>query len=1475
MQYYMTLKAKLVYIFSINDSLHRGLVKIGDATLDEGSSVFLAPNCSELKAAARKRIDQYTKTASIPYTLHHAELTMYIHNGQAVSFNDKEVHKVLLRSGIKRHDFSIRNQGKEWFECSPETALKAIQAVKEGRSYIGASEITPITDVIEFRQEQLNAIEKTVTKFSSGGRNMLWNAKMRFGKTLSALEVVKELGYKRTIIITHRPVVDVGWFEDFGKIFTLIDGYYYGSKDYGEPFDYLEKAAKKDPDFKYIYFASIQDLRGAKDAGGKFEKNTQIFNTSFDLVIIDEGHEGTKTELGQNVINLLNKENTHVLNLSGTPFNLLDDYKEDEIFTWDYVMEQKAKAEWDLNHFGDPNPYAGLPKLNIFTFDLGKVLDGFEDVEDKAFNFTEFFRVWTGDPERDHAEMPEGMEGKFIHEEHVRSFLDLIVKYDENSNYPFSTVEFRNAFRHSLWMVPGVKEAKALSALLKDHPIFGQFIGAKGQSGIVNVAGPGDEDVPDDDALKLVRKAMGDGKDGSEGPEDTRTITLSCGKLTTGVTVPPWTAVMYLSGSHNTDAKAYMQTIFRVQSPYTTSDGKRKENCYVFDFAPDRTLHVLAETAKISHRATSTATEHERIRLGEFLNFCPVIGYNGTKMDEFNVEKMLEELKKVYISRVTKNGCDDPRLYNMEMLRKLDEEALSKFQDLHKIIGSTKANHTSNEVDMAKNGLTDEQYRQFEEIQKKKKQKRELTEEELRLLEEAKEKKKNADAAISILRGISIRFPLLMYGAELQNEGQEITLENFADLIDDQSWEEFMPRKVTKELFKEFIPYYDPDMFRAVGRNYRELVRQADALPPLERVKAIASIFDYFRNPDKETVLTPWRVVNMHIGDCLGGWDFYEDDTTTKRVRPKFNDLGAVTKTVFSNPNTRILEINSKTGLYPLYMAYSVFAQKLQAYRDKNMLSTDVPLEMQNKIWDEVLRDNIFVICKTEMAKSITKRTLRGFRQAKVNARYFEDLINKITNQPDLFISKVTNGINYWKNNTLENDMKFNAIVGNPPYQVSHSSELTKNNAAFASAIYPMFIEISRKLRANYISMITPSRWMTKIGQGIKDEWVDEMIACNHFVKIHDYLDASDCFPGVEIKGGVNYFLYSNEYDGACSFIIHNKGVVTEKNEHLGASGSGIIIRDTVASEIVSKIAEVEGDYLENYLHNFSSYVSPKHYFDRDELLSSNWRGYVKERDAEHPIKFYLNRQLEACGYGWIREKDIPKCKETLPLHKIYIPKAGGSGNDPIVLGKPIYGEPNSVCSYTYLVIGYSPERHGFNQDECYSIISYLKTRFFRYLVSIKKKTQDNPRDVFQFVPLQEWSHLWTDEELYRKYNLTKQQIEYIESLIKPMDAEVLFNSDDLLDPNFGEFNLLEHGVKVGDTIIYTPVGMELTVAEGNMVEYGGEKYTLAQFTAKYMPRNKRSVSGVCQGPKYFSYNGVSLYQMKESFLGGKKNTVE
>lgn len=1319
MKYSTSLKAKLIYVFRINDEAHRGCLKVGETTLDSADSLNLQPNCRELNQAAKARINQYTQTAGIDYDLLHTEISFYISGGSLGSFNDKEVHDVLRRSGIKRHSFSTKQQGTEWFECDLQTVLAAIQAVKKGQSALSSTQITTDRNPIIFRPEQKDAISRTVRKFAKEGSHMLWNAKMRFGKTLSALEVVKEREFHRTMILTHRPVVDAGWFEDFGKIFYEDDSIYrYGSKNNGFQFNELERDAHRHKDWHYVYFASMQDLRGSSEVGGKFEKNDDIFRTEWDCLIIDEAHEGTRTELGQSVIEALTKPHTRILNLSGTPFNLLDDFNEDEVYTWDYVMEQQAKLNWDLEHFGDPNPYAGLPRLNIFTFDLGKLLStGYADVEDRAFNFKEFFRT---------------EEGNFVHENDVRRFLDLIVKYDTESHYPYSTPEYRRNFRHSLWMVPGVKEARALSALLQKHPIFSQF-------NIVNVAGDGDEEAESEEALKMVEKAMG------PDPEDSYTITLSCGRLTTGVTVRPWTAVFMLAGSAQTDAKAYMQTIFRVQSPYETKSGRRKEECFVFDFAPDRTLKVIAQAAKVTAQAGHVQTADDRATMGRFLNFCPIIGYNGTRMEPLHVEGMLEQLKRVYIDRVVRHGFEDAHLYNDNLL-KLSEVELQQFADLKKQIGSTKANHTSGDVDINRQGFTDEEYEQLEKAEKKKKQKKELTEEEKRLLEEYKEKQKNRATAISILRGISIRFPLLIYGAELASEDEDVTIENFSSIVDDQSWEEFMPKGVTKERFKDFVRYYDPDIFRAAGRQIRDMARAADNLSPIERVKRISAIFSYFRNPDKETVLTPWRVVNMHMSDCLGGYDFFDETHDEEHGRldePRHIDRGEVTTKVFADPNTRILEINSKTGLYPLYVAYSVYAERCRRFRDERTLATDIPAEIKQQLWDKTLAENIFVICKTPMAKSITRRTLRGFRSAKVNARYFEDLINTIQNKPKQFIERISNGASYWKANN-DTNMRFNAIVGNPPYQVNVGT--TKEN--YGMLIFQEFVQIGKTLSPMYLSMIFPSRWFTG-GRGL-EEFRKEMLNDNRICKITDFVDSTDCFPTVDIAGGINYILWDKNYNGLCEFTgVHRtrKSCMMRKLNEFD-----IFPRHNEAISILNKVRS------KNTIAPFFSTQTPFGFV-------TTFRG--KANTFEEALALHTSG-----GVTYVSRSEVSRNSQWIDCWKVIISMATAEhAGIPDkkgmfrVLSTTKILQPTEICTQSYLVAGV------FNsKEECVNYISYLKTKFVRILTLQALTSQHLGADKFKFVPLQDFTRPWTDADLYAKYNLSPDEISYIESLIKPME---------------------------------------------------------------------------------------------------------
>ena len=1299
-QFTSTFTYTLIYVFGINDKEHKGLLKIGEATLrSDKTPDLLFPNCRDLNVAAKKRIDQYTQTAAISYDLLYTELAVREEKidgkKKLRSFSDKAVHSVLIRSGITRHEFKDEKKGVEWFPVDLETAKNAIKAVKEGRKSLTATEVSAGRTPILFRPEQKKAIKETVARFKTND-HMLWNAKMRFGKTLTALQVAKECGFQKTIIITHRPVVSKGWFEDFEKIFYDTD-YQFGSKTQGET---IEKLIEKD-DNKFVYFASIQDLRGSEAVGGKFDKNILEFLIDWDFVIIDEAHEGTQTKLGQTVIELLNdhKKKPKLLELSGTPFNIVSKFSEQEIYTWDYVMEQKAKAEWDKYHFGDSNPYATLPKLQIFTYNLDKLIPGYIDAEDSAFNFHEFFRTWSGKPEKDFKAIPSDAKvGDFVHKGDVESFLNLLCKTDENSNYPYSTEEYRNYFRHSLWMVPGVKEARALSALLKQHPVFSNF-------NIANVAGSGDEEEKSTEALKKVQDAFGDN------PAETYSITLSCGRLTTGVTVPEWTAVFMLAGTFSTSASSYMQTIFRVQSP-ANINGRIKEECYVFDFAPDRTLKVVAEAGRLSTRAGDTSSD--KVIMGEFLNFCPVIAVEGSNMLPYNVDGLLQQLKRVYTDRVVRNGFDDIHIYN-DNLMKLDGLELKDFEDLKKIIGASKQSKKVETVDVNNQGFTDEEYEELERIERK--PKKERTPEEIAFLEEKKTKQDNKQKAISILRGISVRIPLLIYGANIPID-KDITIDNFTDLIDDASWKEFMPKNeskdkenkgqgVTKELFKKFAKYYDADIFIAAGRRIRQLAKAADELSPTERVQKISALFATFKNPDKETVLTPWRVVNMHLSDCLGGYDFYDENHEETVEEPRFVDRGKVTADTLANTSAQILEINSKTGLYPLYVTYSIYRKRCEECQE------ELTLDKQRELWNQTVKENVFVICKTEMAKYITIRTLCGYSGVKANAHFFEDLINQLKEKPEQFRAKVTRG-SYWNKGVAE--MKFDAVVGNPPYHLDIG--VVKDN--YGIPIYNLFVDIAKKMSSNYVSMIMESRWFTG-GRGL-DQFRKQMLNDKKIRRLVDFSDSKDCFPGVDISGGVSYFLWDSHYEGDCEFTNTHNGkqstLVRKLNEF------EVFTRYNEALTIIHKVMNKTSVVL-------SSIVSQQTPF-----------GFVTTYKGEAtPFEGCL-ALLTSRGYNYVTYKDVMRGHEMIDKYKVIFSKAtcehagvpDKNGQFRVVSFNQIL-PPKTICTQSYLV-GNSFD----NQIDAENFLKYIKTCFVRFLLLQALASQDISREKFKFVPQQDFS---------------------------------------------------------------------------------------------------------------------------------------
>lgn len=1530
MRYTIT-QSRLLYVLSINDRKHQGLLKIGEVFVD--NDIADSHSSQELGKAVRAVLDARPYMQGVSYHIEYVECTTYDQDSKCYKADD--VYRTLRAMDIPsktlgKYKDPTTGQTEDadiWFACTIFDIHDIISKIKQGK---GAGH-----GAIKFRPEQEKAIHDTVEYFQkefkdpNKGKHYLWNAKMRFGKTLSGLEVAKRCGYRSTLIITHRPVVDKGWHDDFAKIFrtpeALADYHAKGLEPaYGRRMmddndsqgDFYTLTNEVDAGKKIlVFFVSMQYLRLSQFVGGK-ERNFDplkraIMEYDWDFVMVDEAHEGIDAAAGVRVMNKLKKENTRILSLSGTPFNLLDKYEESEIYTWDYVMEQRAKLFWDEHHYGDPNPYADLPRMQILTFTLPKMLRDQAIQNNEVFKFHEFFRVYTEEDKLQlqklidnepnvikkaeyQAELAKVKIDKFVHEKAINRFLDKLVEESDTSLYPFSTDDFREHFRHTFWLLPGVKEAAALEQLLRKHEVFSEMFH------IINAAGDGNIEDKNGSALAdVLDNIRGNAKKNITKKD--YTITLSCGKLTTGVSVPEWTAVLCMKGSENTPAANYMQTIFRVQT-HAVLEGRQKSDCYVFDFAPDRALTAVAETAKMAVYAQTEkgkkqmklTQKKEEEHLAAFIKLCPVLSMDEGEMGKhFSASQIFEKLSNVYIERAVRSGYADNSLYNPDQLMNLSPEQEKALGDVHDLLGSMPNAWKPEKININKNGLGDSDAEQIkyiyylsenEALPPRPSMAAELdengqptTEDEgwndemnapaeifpylfvshSQLLngewssfsnpvlwkkwenkekddkkDEAKKKRdeenKEKRARMSVLRGVAIRIPLLVYGAEINDEaGEEITIDNFAseEIVDQASWEEFMPKGFTKETFNILKDCFDRSIFTGAAKRIRQMVKEADNLNTEDRIAKIATIFSYFHNPDKETVLTPWRVVNMHMSDTVGGWCFFNEEfdapyteenkygENVNAARPvgvtvdddnQLHFTNEVTQDIFGDYNSRILEINSKTGLYPLYMAYSLFKGakepnyrrvQLTGERGKSLNAEQYYHQAGDdlEIWKDVLQDNIFVVCRTKMAVSITKRTLAGFRKdIRMNIRCYEhdvpvtdlvsagvlkaadehvtkegktyffngheslecDMINVLRAKPELFQNDIVRGNDFWhvynsipkSENEDINNMKFKAIVGNPPYQVMDGG--THNGAM---PIYHQFVKTCKALSPTYNSLIMPSRWFAG-GRGL-DDFRTEMLNDTRLSVLHDFIDSKQLFKTADIAGGICYYLWDAKHNGECEVSTHAGNTVSsikrKLNEH------DIFVRDNIGLSIVKKIQAVSDEFMDKGVL---------------QLAPFGLRTYIRGEALpfENSIKV-----LSSEGYGYVSKDDINRNREKMNKYKVVIgrlvPSNGEVGIDPSkgykAITCPQVVQNDEVVTETYLVCATLDTLR-----EAVNCCEYLKLKFPRFLLRLTYSSMNVNRANFVFVPNQDFNRSYSDEDLYKKYNLTEDEVAYIERLIRPME---------------------------------------------------------------------------------------------------------
>ena len=561
------------------------------------------------------------------------------------TFTDREFHSYLKKLGVPRE------MGTEWFQIDPNVAEQNFFDFTKNHGVLSVDD-ADATIPYKLRQEQEEAVQMTLAYFN--GRNQaefLWNAKPRFGKTLSAYDLCMKLGATNILIVTNRPAIANSWYADYETFFGPQSGYLFvsnvdGIKDKKFVYSREEYIANLDDDVKgCIEFVSLQDLKGSIYFGGRHDKLAELSAEKgmlWDIMIVDEAHEGVDTYKTDVAFDHIKRRWT--LHLSGTPFKALanDKFPQDAIYNWTYADEQRKKREWDAASEIE-NPYANLPRLSLFTYQMSDIVrDKLQtgitlaenDIEEYAFDLNEFFET-DGDEEKP----------KFTHNADVNKFLDALTSQEK---FPFSTPELRDELKHTFWLLNRVASAKALARKLERHPVFKDYK-------IILAAGDGklDDDDENEKAFDKVVEAIA---------THDKTITLSVGQLTTGVTIPQWTAVLMLCNLKS--PALYMQAAFRAQNPclFKEKNGNtyRKKDAYVFDFDPARTLTIFEQFANDLIPETSGDKgdfDSRRNNVRELLNFFPVYGEDDAgAMIELDAEKVLTIPRHIHAREVVERG---------------------------------------------------------------------------------------------------------------------------------------------------------------------------------------------------------------------------------------------------------------------------------------------------------------------------------------------------------------------------------------------------------------------------------------------------------------------------------------------------------------------------------------------------------------------------------------------------------------------------------------------------------------------------------------------------------------------------------------------------------------------------------------------------------------------------------------------------
>jgi hypothetical protein len=1338
------------------------------------------------------RIKQQVETAAIrlKYDLLWSGPAFF--EGGNESFLDKTFHKFLEKKGIERKI----DLGQEWFYFNgePFKSKDLFDLFRKEKFAALQNENKKLEYTL--RYEQNEAVEKAIEYFQNNEKGeFLWNAKPRFGKTLASYDLAKRLKASKVLIVTNRPAIANSWFDDFEM---FIDGFVFISetsslKDRASLTREQHIASKSIKPL--ITFLSLQDLKGSKYFGGNYDKLRWIADLEWDLLIIDEAHEGIDTGRTDAAFDVIKRKNT--LHLSGTPFKQLanEKFPKEAIFNWTYLDEQKIK-QLELEE-GESGEHTDMPDLKLFTYRISQMIteqvnEGIEidnTNHDYAFDLNEFFRA---------------KDKKFAHEEDVKEFLKNLTT---NKKYPFSTPELREELKHTFWYVGNrVESVKALEQLLKKDAVFKDYE-------IIVAAGDGRSFEDEENDFKSNESSFKKVKDAIA--KHDKTITLSCGQLTTGVTIKEWTAVLML-----TDIKTpslYMQAAFRAQNPYKqfkNGELSTKKSAYLFDFAPTRVLEIYDQFANgLNPKAVKgEITEKDREEnIQELLNFFPVISedingemveldankvltfpnalaaseivnarfmtnllFNDSLKGVFNFPKEVEEILDKLPEEKNKRAIQTNTTLNLDDARKVNENKIAKINENTEIILGEKIFKTNTErvvdnllqndsktisseelletfsqvsepviakykeVYKTTQAETQEQNKQIQEKVKVFAQefnngnidrdtlkqklievieddfvKSKVAEKEQEVVEKVQKTKE--DEIRDRLRSFTRTIPMFIMANSSKNE---ITIDNFDLEIDEKDFVELT--SITKDEFHKLRDGFDYEedgkrkTFQGVFNKYRfnasiaEFKLKKDQLA--NYFTAEEDIFELIPNQKTNQIFTPKQVVQMMV-----------------------NQLEEHDPSLFTRTDSTFIDLYMKSGMYITEIVKKLFNNTRKKY------TTD------EACLKYILENQVFGLAPTPILQGITQGYIFGFdKENNISRKNFiqHDLI--LEAKENIAKQKIQDLFN------LKENMKFDAILGNPPYQ-----ESTDTN--FAKPVYHHFIDSAKNLTPKYVCMVHPARFLFNAGATPKD-WNDKMLNDPHLSVVMYEPESQKLFSGVEIKGGICVTLWQK----------NNKGKGLE----------GLFIVQPELRSIVKKIGKGGFNTIVSPRGETKLTISLDPKYPKDLRLAPNYfvrfpEIFGKSQDSVRSIRVIGLEEGNKRTERFVEAKLINDLK--LNKWKVFMPKAIGSGSFGEAMSELLIGEPKTCCTYTFLQVGAFTSK-----EEAENCMKYLKTKLTRALLGTLKITQNNSSDVWKNVPLQDFTKksdiTWSksisdiDQQLYKKYQLSVEEITFIEEKVQPMN---------------------------------------------------------------------------------------------------------